>query len=160
MATPVAHDANTDIERGQLFIFIDDKPIAFASSASLNVSTEETDISNKMMGGWAASLAGKNSFTVTSESLLTRKTGQLSYDTLLAAQIAKQTLSFYFGSAVVTDATNTGGKFDKDPSHKSYTGTVMITSLDLKSDDGQIASVSVSFKGVGALTPVEAVPAP
>lgn len=160
MPTPVPHDANTDIERGQLYIFIDDKSIAFANSATLNVSTEETDISNKMMGGWSASLAGKNSFTLSSESLLTRKTGQLSFDTLLAAQIAKQTLSFFYGSAIVTDATNTGGKFEKDPSHKNYTGTVMITSLDLKSDDGQIASVSVSFKGVGALTPVEAVTTP
>ena len=153
-------DSSQDIHRGELFLFIGEDPIAFASSAALDISTEEIDISNKMMGDWAGSLPGKKSYTISSESLLTRKEGAMSYDTLLAKQIAGELLDFHFGSAKAADQDNFGGTFTKDTAQKSYTGKVMITSLSLKSDNGQIASCSVSFKGVGALKPVEAVPVP
>lgn len=81
-------DSSVDIHRGELMLFIGEDPIAFGSSAGLDISTEELDISNKMMGDWAGSLAGKKSFTISSESLLTRKEGAMSFDTLLAKQIA------------------------------------------------------------------------
>lgn len=155
MATPVKHDANTDIVRGQLFVFVGDLPIAFASSASLEITTEEVDVSNKMMGDWAASLPGKKSYTISSESLLTRLDGAMSFDQLLKKQIAGETLPFAFGEATVTDQTNTGGKFSLDSAKISHRGTVMITSLSLKSDNGQIASCSSQFKGIGALEVVE-----
>lgn len=155
-ATPIKHDSNTDIVRGQLFLFINDLPVAFATSASLEVTAEEIDVSNKMMGDWAAALPGKKSYTISSESLLTRLEGAMSYDTLLEKLIAGETLSFGFGESLVTDKTNTGGKFALDASKKNYKGTVMITSLSLKSDNGQIASCSSSFKGIGALEPVAA----
>lgn len=150
-------DSNADLEsgrNGELFLFIGDLPIAFASSCGLDISTEEIDISNKMCGDWAAALPGKKSFTLSSESLLTRKAGAMSFDTLMAKQIAGETLDFFFGSATVTDVTNTGGTFEKDTAKRNYTGKVMITSLSLKSDNGQIASCSASFKGIGAITPM------
>lgn len=152
-------DSSTEIYRGELFLFIGEDPIAFASSAGLDISTEEIDISNKMMGDWAGSLPGKKSYTISSESLLTRKEGAMSYDALLAKQIKGELLDFHFGGATAADKDNFGGTFTKDATQKSYTGKVMITSLSLKSDNGQIASCSVSFKGVGAIKPVEAVPA-
>lgn len=153
-ATPIKHDSNTDIVRGQLFLFLEGLPVAFSTSASLETTTEEIDVSNKMMGDWAGSLPGKKSYTITSESLLTRLDGAMSYDTLLAKQIAGETLSFGFGETLTTEKTNTGGKFTLDTSRMNYKGTVMITSLSLKSDNGQIASCSASFKGIGALEPV------
>lgn len=151
---PIKHDSNTDLIRGELFLFIGELPIAFASSCGLDISTEELDISNKMCGDWAASLPGKKSFTISCDSLLTRKEGTMSFDTLLKKQIAGETLEFYFGAAKVTNPTNTGGEFALDTTQVSYSGTIMITSLSLKSENGQIASCSASFKGVGALTPV------
>lgn len=150
-------DSNTDLEsgkKGELFLFIGDLPIAFASSCGLDVSTEEIDISNKMCGDWAASLPGKKSFMLSSESLLTRKSGAMSFDTLLAKQIAGETLDFFYGAAKRTEETNTGGTFEKDTEQQNYQGKAMITSLSLKSDNGQIASCSASFKGIGALTPM------
>lgn len=155
----VKHDANTDLVRGQLFLFVDDQPIAFASSCSLDVSADEIDISNKMMGDWAASLPGKKSYTLSSESLLTRLQGAMSFDALLQKMIDSETLTFFFGETTVTGQTNTGGTFEKDTAKKNYTGTVMITSLSLKSDNGAIASCSASFKGVGALVPSTLQPA-
>lgn len=146
-------DSSKDIFRGELMLFIGEDPVAFGSSAGLDISTEELDISNKMMGNWAGSLAGKMSFTISSESLLTRKEGALSFDTLLEKQIAGDPLDFFFGSAKASDQDNFGGTFEKDDKQVNYTGKVIITSLSIKSDNGQIVSVSASFKGVGALTP-------
>ncbi|MCS2404436.1 hypothetical protein NXY31_06040 [Bacteroides salyersiae] len=45
-------DSSVDIFRGELMLFIGEDPIAFGSSAGLDISTEELDISNKMMGDW------------------------------------------------------------------------------------------------------------
>ena len=159
MAADKKLDSSKDIHRGELMLFIGEDPIAFGSSAGLDISTEELDISNKMMGDWAGSLAGKKSFTISSESLLTRKEGALSFDTLLEKQIAGDPLDFFFGSAKASDQDNFGGTFEKDDKQVNYTGKVIITSLSIKSDNGQIVSVSASFKGVGALTPIEPVAA-
>lgn len=156
----VKHDSNTDLVRGELFLFIGENPIAFASSCGLDISTEEIDIANKMMGDWAGSIPGKKSFTLSCESLLTRLTGAVSFDTLLASQIKGDTMDFFFGAAKVTNETNVGGEYALDATQKSYKGKVMITSLSLKSETGQIASCSASFKGIGALETVEAVPPP
>lgn len=153
-------DSSKDIFRGELMLFIGEDPVAFGSSAGLDISTEELDISNKMMGDWAGSLAGKKSFTISSESLLTRKEGALSFDTLLEKQIAGDPLDFFFGSAKASDQDNFGGTFEKDDKQVNYTGKVIITSLSIKSDNGQIVSVSASFKGVGALTLVKPVTPP
>lgn len=158
MALPVKHDSNTDIFRGQLFLFVNDEPIAFASSASLDISTDEVDVSNKMMGDWAASLPGNKSFTLASESLLSNVSGQMSFTTLLDKQINSETLNFFLGEVTKTDATNLGGKFEKDLTKPSYTGVAMITSLSLTSDNGSIATCSVSLKGVGALVKTEGTP--
>lgn len=147
-------DSRTDIYRGELFVFVGDQPIAFASTATLEVTTEEIDISNKMMGDWAGSLPGKKSYTVSSESLITRKEGAMSYDTLLAKQIASETLTFFFGSAKAEDKDNFGGAFEKDTDQMNYTGEVMITSLSVTSEAGQIAKCSSSFKGIGGLSQV------
>lgn len=157
-ATPIKHDSDKDIYRGQLFIFLDDAPLAFCSDCSLELTAEEVDTSNKMCAGnWNMSLPGKKSFTASAESLLTRLEGAMSFDTLLKKFIAGETLSFFFGDAKVSEETETGGKFDKDTAKPNYTGRIMVTSLSLKSTNGQIASSSASFKGVGALTPVEPV---
>lgn len=150
-------DSSVDIFRGELMLFVGEDPVAFGSSAGLDISTEELDISNKMMGDWAGSLAGKKSFTISSESLLTRKEGALSFDTLLEKQIAGDPLDFFFGSAKAADKDNFGGTFTKDTAQVNYTGKVIITSLSIKSDNGQIVSVSASFKGVGALESVKPV---
>ena len=152
----VKHDSNTDIFRGQLFIFTgtgeEQKPIAYGKDATMNISTEEVDVSNKMMsGGWKGSLPGQKSYTVTSESLMTNKEGQESFGSLLDKQINDETFPFVMGEAKVSEKTPTGGKFELDKSKPYYTGTLMITSLDVKSTNGDIATCSSSFAGIGAL---------
>lgn len=152
-------DSSVDPYRGEMHIFIGESPLAFATTATMEVSTEELDISNKMLGSWTASSPGRKSFTASSEALITHKTGEMSFDTLLAAQIAGTLLDFTFSAASAADQDQFGGTFTKDTTHPSYSGKVMITSLTMKSDNGQIATCSVSLKGIGGLVPIAAVPA-
>nr|DAM03128.1 MAG TPA: major tail protein [Caudoviricetes sp.] len=149
----IKHDTNEDVLRGQLFIFINKKPIAFASNAVMDMTTEEVDASNKMTGNWNAPLPGKNGYTVSSEAMVSRKAGQMSIDTLIDIWRTQQTVEFFFGEALVTDPTNMGGFFDMDLTKKYYTGIMMITSLNLTSTVGSLASSSASFSGIGALVP-------
>ncbi|MBF0759545.1 hypothetical protein IR148_00620 [Dysgonomonas mossii] len=157
--TPVKHDANTDIVRGQLFLFLNNLPLAFAKSASMQLAVAEIDASNKMMGDWDVPFPGNKSFTLSSESLLSKAEGQLSYAAMLDMVISGEPVDFYFGEAKKTEATTTGGKYEPDLTKKHYTGKAMFTQLDLQSSNGELASCSASLKGVGALTPVEGVPA-
>lgn len=151
-------DSRTDIYRKQLFVFVGELPIAFASTATLEVTTEEVDISNKMMGDWAGSLPGKKSYTVSSESFITRKEGEMSFDTLVEKQTAGETLNFFFGDANAEDADNFGGTFKQDTTQINYTGEVMITSISVTSEAGNIAKCSVSFKGIGGLKKADGTP--
>jgi predicted secreted protein len=155
---PTKHDSKTDIFRGQLFIFAGDNPVAFGTSASLNISVEEVDVSNKMIpGNWKVSLPGQKSFSITSESLLTRKAGEYSFDSMFKKISTGETLEFFLGEATVTDPTNMGGEFALDTTKAHYTGEVMIASLDITSEVNGIATCSASFTGIGALSEVEGV---
>lgn len=152
MDAPVKHDSNKDIFRGQIFLFIKGKPMAYGISANLDVATAEIDISNKMVsGGWEASLPGIKNYTIASESLLTYETGQLSAEDLLDMQIAGETVDIMYGQSLVSEQTLTGGKFEPDTSKPYYKGNAYITSFGINSTNGDIAKCSVSLKGNGAL---------
>lgn len=71
---PIKHDSNADIFRGQLFIFVGENPIAFGTSATMNTTTEEIDVTNKMMsGGWKGSLPGQKAMPSQVNLYLPRK---------------------------------------------------------------------------------------
>ena len=140
-------------------LFTDSNPLAFATTATLEVTTEEIDISNKMMGDWSGSLPGRKSYTISSEALITYKEDALSYGTLLDKQINSQTLSFQFGEGKAEDADNFGGTFELDTTKDNFSGEVMITSLSLTSEQGNIARVTISLRGIGGLKHVAGTPA-
>lgn len=146
-------DSRQDIYRGQLMLFDEEgNPLAFATTATLEVTTEEIDISNKMMGGWAGSLPGRKSYTISSEALITYKSGATSYASLLDKQIDDETFPFQFGEGKATDADNFGGTFNLDATKDNFSGEVMITSLSVTSEQGNIARLTVNLKGIGGLT--------
>lgn len=151
-------DSRQDIYRGQLMLFADSNPLAFATTATMEVTTEEVDISNKMMGNWSGYLPGRKSYTISSEALITYKEGALSYATLLDKQINDQTLPFQFGEGKAADADNFGGTFELDTTKDNFSGEVMITSLSLTSEQGNIARVTTSLRGIGGLKHVVGVP--
>lgn len=157
MAENLKYDASADIMRGQLWLFINGKPLAFCSSATLEISTDTIDASNKMTGSWQVAFPGKKSFTISTSSLVTYKEGAQSVKTLMDAQINDELIDFQFGQAVGTDLNPWGGSFALDTSQPAYSGKVMVTSTSVKSESGALATCDSSFTGIGALTPVAAV---
>lgn len=145
-------NSRDDIYRGQLMLFSDENPLAFATTATLEITTEAIDISNKMMGDWAGSLPGRKSYTITSESLITYKDGALSYGTLVDKQISGATIPFKFAEGKASDADNFGGTFTADTTKDNFEGEVMITSISLTSEQGNIARATVNLQGIGSLT--------
>ena len=152
MATPVKLDSSADIYTGVLALFIGDNILAFEKSSKLSLSADEIDISNKTMGDWAGSLPGKKSFTISSDALTTSKTGAYSVEQLFDAFNSKTPIEFSLAKPKSTDADNFGGTFTPDTTQTSYSGKVIITSLEITSETGNIVTCSASFKGFGALT--------
>ena len=149
-------DSSADIETGYLALFLGDgNPLAFEKSSKLTINADEIDISNKTMGDWTGSLVGKKSYTIASEALTTKKTGAYSYDALFDAFVAKSPISFTFGHMASADSDNFGGTFTPDATKDSYTGKVIITSIEITSEAGNIVTCSANFKGFGALTKVK-----
>lgn len=159
MADKLEYDASTDILRGQLWLFLGDVPLAFCSSATLEISTDTIDASNKMTGNWNTAFPGKKSFTLSTSSLITQKEGAVSVKTLADAQINDTLLDFKFGQCVAEDQTAWGGSFGLDTSKPAYSGKVMVTQTSIKSEAGALATCDASFTGIGALTSIAATPA-
>lgn len=149
---------NTVTNGGDLMLFINGKSIAFATSHSLNISVETVETSSKDTGGkWVSKAARKISWTASSENLycLPEDENQGStYDDLFDLMVARQPIEAVF--AVESDYKT---KKDEVPSGGwtpittgQYTGKVIITSLDVNAPNGDNATFSASFEGVGALT--------
>jgi hypothetical protein len=153
MADAVEYNSGNDVYTGQMFVYLGDAPLAFATSAQLQISQDTKDASNKMSGSWDVLIPGKKSFQVTTDSLLTHKTGAASYETIAAAIIAGSTFSFWFGSI-----TQTAGVTDKlamipakDLTKPSFSGIIIPTECTIKSENNNLANCSGTFKGSGAL---------
>lgn len=133
-------------------LFLGGKSIAFATSHTLEISAETADTSNKDEGGgdWATSEISKLSWTASSENLFTTDGNGSGYDTLFDYMIKKTPIDAVFGqkketaSEVPTQGwtANTTGV---------YEGKVVITSLSLNAPNGEYATYSVQFTGVGEL---------
>ena len=147
MPSGTTYNPNTDlILADYLFIYVDDLPLAFATSA--NLSADSIDTSNKMSPVWVSNLPGKLSYTVTSDALITKKTGTLSFDTLLDKAVTRESVSFVFGKA------KQDGTFELDEGW--YQGDAIITSLEVNSENNAVASFSVTLTGSGELKKVTA----
>ena len=149
MASGITYNVNTDlILADSLFIFVDDMPLAFAQSANLSFSADSIDTSNKMSPIWVSNLQGKLSYTITSDALITKKEGALSFDTLLDKATKREPVNFVFGKA------SEDGTFSL--SEGWYEGTAIITALDINSENNAVASMSVTLTGSGELKKVTA----
>lgn len=149
--TEIKCSSNADIKRGQLFIFIGDKPVAFASNASLTLSGEITDTFNKMSGDWGCGFIGKHSFSISTEGLLIDKKDTISYQHIVKSIIDKTVLDFWFGDVVRGDTEKDGYTFKKDETKPHFTGMINIESLEPIAENEMLAKFAMRAKGVREL---------
>lgn len=128
----------TLIKGQELFIYMGADAIAFSTSCSLEINYETIDASNKDAGGWAKAIKGQNSWTCSTDALVSSK-----------ENVAK-----------LTDAAATGTpvaiKFGTSASAAWYSGNAFITSVSITAGNNEIANMSISFTGDGELAKVVA----
>ena len=144
------------IKGGNLMLFIGGNSIAYATNHTLEISAETKDVSNKDEGGgnWAAEEVGLLSWSATSENLYSTDGQGKSYEDLYDAMVAKTPIAAVFCLKNEADSVTTVPTGGWTTSVPKYTGNVIITSLSLNAPNGEYATFTANFTGVGALTKV------
>ena len=140
------------IKGGDLMLFVGGKSIAYATSHSLEITGETTDTSNKDEGGgdWSSQEVSILSWTASSENLYSEDGAGDNFDDLFDLMVAKTPIDAVFAkkSESATDVPENGWTKGNAP---TYEGKVVITSLSLNAPNGEYASYTAQFQGVGAL---------
>tara|TARA_R110001606_G_scaffold380633_1_gene541272 strand:+ start:756 stop:1199 length:444 start_codon:yes stop_codon:yes gene_type:complete len=118
--------------------------IAFCTSASLSLSMDTRDISNKSSAGWRELLEAQKSWSVSTEGLMAFRdasgTAVKSYDDLLTALVARTAFSIE-----LTPTALVAGDY-------RWSGTCFLTSLEQNDPMEDNVTWTATFEGSGALT--------
>ena len=149
--------ADNIIKGDKLMIFVGGSAIAYATSHTLSLTGNTTDISSKDHGFWGASDIGNLTWEATTENLYT----EAGFDGLFNAYLKKTPVTIVFGYASnynvnglwLGEGTNPGGYENSwtADSTKGYTGQAVITSLSVNANTGENATFSCTFTGKGAI---------
>lgn len=150
-----SYNSDQLLKGDELFVYVktgsttgntDYAPIAYSTSCSLNISADSIDTSNKMAGVWASALAGKLSWTISTEALMSYDNTGYSY--FFDKLVDRTPFLIKFGQ--VTNLAS--GDFTMNASKVYYTGQAYCTSCNLTADNGGVCTMSIEFTGDGALT--------
>ena len=119
-------------------------PITFGTSCGIDISADTIDTSNKMSGIWKEYLTGQLGYTVSSESMLSLKSGHMSFVSLKELMKKRTPIPF-----VIAKTEETEGDFPKGEEYVK--GNAIITALSMKADNGAICTSSVTLQGTGPL---------
>jgi predicted secreted protein len=138
---------------GDLMVFVGSgqtkSPIAFSTSAKLSVSMKTRDISSKDSGDWTEKAAGKFDWNASTDALTSfSATGTThSVEDLYGCMIAKCPINLAFGKRCGTTPS-----WGLNTSSKYFSGSALITSMDLTASDQETSTYSVTFEGNGILS--------
>lgn len=155
----MALDSSKIVYGGSMALFVNTsgttaQPLAFSTSAKLDVSVATREISSKDHGLYTERVASKISWNASSDALVTElmtisgATYQ-TYDELYTLMVAAKPVAFAFASM-----SGTYGAYGATmkTGNKKFTGLAIITSLSLNAPDQDNASYSVTLDGTGILT--------
>ena len=140
------------VKGGDLMLFVDGKSIAYATSHTLSISGDTQDTSNKDEGGgsWARSEVSILNWSASSDNLFSVDGQGNNFADLFDIMIAKTPVQAVFCLKSEMNLTDvpTGGW---TTSYPMYQGNVVITSLEVNAPNGEYATFTAQFTGVGAL---------
>lgn len=145
------------INGGDLMLFLGGTSIAFSTSHKLSISAETVETSSKDNGGkWVAKAVRKLSWNMSTENLYSLDGAGKTYDDLFTMMTGRTEIDAIFtvekDYATKADEVPAGGWVPMTTGQ--YKGKVVITSLELNAPNGDNATFTASFEGVGALTKV------
>lgn len=148
------------IKGGHLMVFLNDAPIAFATSHSLSKTLNTQDISTKDHGDYNAILPQTISWEITTENLYSLS----GYAALNTAFNNRQAVTVAFGESTYSqsgtqasivlpeDAQQNAANTNWELSGNYEEGQAYITSLQVTAGAGDNATFSATFTGTGDLT--------
>lgn len=146
---------NSDIIKGgHLMVFLNNNPIAFATSHSMSKTLNTQEISSKDHGDYGAVLPQNITWEITTENLYSLS----GYQTLNTAFNQMQEVTIYFGESSYNQATTqdsivgVDGATDWTATGFGESGKAYITSLQVTAAAGDNATFSATFTGNGKLT--------
>ena len=147
--------SNTDIIKGnRLMVFLNDAPIAFATSHSLPITVNTSEVSTKDHGDFPSVIGNNITWEITTENLYSDN----AESALWAAMQTMQTVTVKFAPATEYDnkASQKGivgveGAAEWTAATAIASGKALITSLSVNAPSGENATLSATFTGVGEL---------
>lgn len=144
--------ANNIIKGDQIQMFDEnDQALLYATSHTLTITGNTTDISSKDHGFYAAQEVGSITWEIQAECLYTSN----DYDSLFNKMLSGERQYIKWGKVKNYDPnglTSTGGSVVKwEPDDAVKQGYAYITSLVANANTGENATFSVTFTGAGAL---------
>lgn len=137
---------------GDLMVFVGTGstkyPVAFSTTAKLSISMKTRDISSKDSGDWVEKAAGKFEWNASTDALTSfSATGSTySVEDLYGYMVAKCPVNITFGKRCGTTPS-----WALCTSSKYFSGSAIITAMDLTASDQETSTFSVSFEGNGTL---------
>lgn len=128
----------TDKIRGlEILLFVDGKEVGGQRGASLSMSADELDVTDKNTTGYKKFLVGLKEWSISCDGLVVA--GEEGYDALFNAFIA--------GDVIEVQLKKKDGTF-------GYQGPVVIASMDFDAQYDDALTYSCELKGAGDLTQV------
>ena len=146
--------SNIDIIKGnKLMVFLNDAPIAFATSHSLSITVNTSEVSTKDHGDFPSVIGNNITWEITTENLYSDNAESV----LWTAMKTMQPVTVKFASSSYSNETSQKGivgvenatEWTVDKAIAS--GKALITSLSVNAPSGENATLSTTFTGVGEL---------
>lgn len=137
---------------GNMMLFVGSgttkQPLAFSQSAKLSVNMTSREISSKDSGNWTDKAAGKYDWNASTDGLLNFSiTGATTgIDQVYNLFIAGLPINLVFAQKTGTTPFHT-----VDATKKNFSGTALITSIDMNAGEVDSATYTISLEGSGAL---------
>lgn len=145
------------VQGGDLMVFLNGHSIAYATNHTLTVGSETADTSNKdeSSGGWASSEVKQLNWSMTTENLYTESGNGYMYGHLFNAMTNHTQVTIVFGHKHEAGADVVDGGWTPESGNlltNTYSGKAIISDLSLTAQNGEYATFTATFTGVGALT--------
>ncbi len=147
---------NSDILKGSmLMLFIDEYPVAFATSHSISFTTNTTEVSTKDHGLFPSLVVNSQTWEVSAENLASADSINQLF-TVLENTKSGKTVTLKFAKPSNWDDKGIVGKEGAGEIWGAgdiiAQGEAYLTSLQLNAPSGDNATISATFTGVGAFT--------
>lgn len=145
---------NSDLIHGDnllLYLTSGKTVVAYATSCSLQVDADTIDTSSKFSCKWQSNMGGKAGYTISADALYSSNEDGISFDDLLAMQVAGVGVEWYMGQEAEWSGSCETNPHTLDTSKTYFNGKAIVTSVSLEAGNNEIASCSITLTGQGEI---------